>query len=149
MFFLLLNMLKCSAFFYKCANIQYFCCCCLPFWWISTNKLSKIKPDLHLCARVWAWSSLDNGESLACHITSPFNIFVMQFFNFVLKNNPAYCWMEKLGIWRASDSSLSKDLRDLSILFLFIRLTNEPKIYCHWMEKQKRLLPKTSIISIF
>ena len=41
------------------------------------------------------WSSLDEGESLACQITIPFNknigCFVRQSFNFIFKNNLAYC----------------------------------------------------------
>ena len=47
------------------------------------------------------WSSLDEGESLASKITSPFDkkvdCFEKHSFEFYLKNNLAYCWMGKLS----------------------------------------------------
>ena len=35
-------------------------------------------------------------------------------YNFIFKNNPAYCWMGE-AIWQASDSSLTEELHGKTI----------------------------------
>ena len=61
-----------------------------------------------------SWSSLDKGESLACHITSPFNkkmgCFCTAIFLTLFKKQPSL-----LLNGEASDSSLSKELHALFV----------------------------------
>ena len=62
---------------------------------------------------VKAWSSLDKGKSLACHITFPFSkkigCLCKAIFLFNFNNNPAYCWMGKLSC-KPLAPSLSKEI---------------------------------------
>ena len=80
---------------------------------------SKILLTLKCLLKLWSWSSLEKGESLACQITSPFKNKLCCFeeiFKFDLKNNLAYSWIGKL-----SDSSLSKERHALILLLYYSR----------------------------
>ena len=71
---------------------------------------------------VKAWSSLDKGKSLACHITFPFSkkigCLCKAIFLFNFNNNPAYCWMGKLS-GKPLAPSLSKEIHAWKIAAAF------------------------------